>query len=295
LSIFEESESYRPFKYPYLVEATKKHLIDLHWHEGQIDLQSDLTQYNTEGGLSTPNVSHEVNKQFFDTVVCLFTELDKTVAGGYVKLLSCVGNNEARSWFLAAASRETTHQRSYALAAETFGFPESSWTVFKEYTEMQDKIDLMSGDEDDLEPCLNRAKLLARILLGEGIGLFAAFAGLLNFRRTGHFMGFNDVNEWSLRDENEHVKFNMRCLEEMRKELTEVENLELDRFIKALVQSYVEAEHKFIDLATVKGELEDLTNQQLKDYITYLGKFREFQLNLVSYEEVPENPLEWME
>ena len=92
MSVFEESKSYRPFKYPKLVELSKVHSVDMHWTEAQIDLTDDLRQYNSKNGLSTKEVSHSTNKHIIDSILCLFTELDKTVANGYTKLLPLVKN-----------------------------------------------------------------------------------------------------------------------------------------------------------------------------------------------------------
>lgn len=293
MSIFEESGSYKPFTYNKLAEATKRHLVDMHWTEAQVDLQDDLIQYHTRDGLETKNVPHSRNKFIFDTIVCLFTELDKAVAGGYAKLISHVLNNEARSWLFAAASRETTHQRGYALAAETFGFPSDCWVTFKDYVEMTEKLEVMNGGSDPIVTKLDAAKLLARILLGEGIGLFAAFACLLNFKRSGLFMGFNDVNQWSLMDEQEHVENNMYILEKMRLDLTEEENSELDEFIFEIAIAYRDAELKFTELVFSQGNHEDLTKEELTDYVNYITMYRLNQLGLVG--DVGENPLEWMD
>ena len=61
------------------------------------------------------------------------------------------------------------------------------------------------------------------------------------------------------------------------------------------VQGYVEAEQLFIGLVYKDGELEDLTEDDLKGYMTYLGKYRLFQLGLIGSLEIPENPLKWMD
>jgi ribonucleotide reductase beta subunit family protein with ferritin-like domain len=294
MSVFEESKSYRPFLYPWAVEAAKKHAIDMHWHVHQVELQDDLRQYNSKDGLKTSNVSHEVNKDIVDKVLCLFTEMDKTVAGGYTKLLPHIGNNEVRNLLLTFASREVVHQQAYALLAETFGFSDEDWLQFSEYVEMQDKIDIMEGD-DVIGTDLDKAKLLVRILLGEGIGLFAAFACLLNFKRHGLFVGFNDVNQWSLADESEHVLNNIKVLAAMKESLNEGERFELSRFTTELCKLYVEAEHRFIDLVFELGDQEDLTKEDLKEYILYLSDLRRFQLGDISLGEVRKNPLEWME
>ncbi len=208
MSVFKESESYRPFQYPWATEAARKHSIDMFWDVHQVELQEDLRQYNSKDGLKTENVSHEVNKNIIDKVLCLFTEMDKTVGGSYTKLIPRIGNNEIRNLLITFVGREVVHQRAYALLAETFGFSDSDWVIFSEYVEMQDKLDIMS-QEGELESKLDDAKLLAKILLGEGIGLFAAFACFLNYKRQGLLVGFNDVNAWSLADEAFHVENNM--------------------------------------------------------------------------------------
>jgi ribonucleotide reductase beta subunit family protein with ferritin-like domain len=275
---------------------SKKHAIEMFWDVHQIELQDDLRQYNSKDGLKTKDVSHETNKYIIDQLLCVFTEMDKTVAGGYTQLLPYIKNNEARTWFLTVAQRETVHQRGYAILAETFGFTDKDWSRFSEYAEMREKLDAMTA------PCsligrdeYKAAAILATILLGEGIGLFGAFAVLLNFKRQGKLMGFNDVNQWSLLDEQEHVTGNIKFLNEMRKDLTEAENWAIDDLIIKVVKNYEQAEHRFLDLLYAIGSQQDLDIRDVKKYITYLGQLRLFQLGLISLEEVPTNPLDWMD
>lgn len=295
MSIFKESEAYRPFTYSWAVDAEKQHRIDMHWHEGQVDLQDDLRQFSTKGGLATKNVSHESNKNMLERLIMLFTEMDVQVGGGYAKLLPHVHNNEIRTMWFTFAAREVTHQRGYALAAETFGYTASDWSEFRKYKEMSDKVDLLTQDLGDLSNKLNFCKQLAVVLNGEGISLFGAFACLLNLRRFGLVNGFNTVNEWSLKDEQEHVRNNMKVLDEARKDLSEAENIELDKFIKKIVKLYVDAELAFLDLVFEMGDQEGLTLTDAKEFIRYLAELRLYQLGLLSFEDVRENPLEWID
>lgn len=295
LGIFKENEAYRPFQYSWAVEAEKKHRIDMHWHENQIDLMDDLRQYNTEGGLATANVSHSANKNLVDKLLMLFTEMDVQVGGGYSKLLNNVKNNEIRTMWFTFAAREVTHQRAYALAAETFGFTSSSWSDFKSYKEMQDKVDLMCEDLGDLSVPLNFAKMLAVVFLAEGISLFGLFACLLNLRRYGLLMNFNSVNEWSLRDESEHVINNIRVYKDIYSNLSADDKDTLDLFVKNLVERYVEAEHNFLELAFERGDQEGFTKGQAIEFITYLGELRLYQLDLLPADGVRENPIGWID
>ena len=212
--MLKESQSYRPFTYPFLMEAAKRHSIDMYWDVHSVDLQDDLRQYNNN--LKTPTVSHETNKYIVDTLLVLFTEMDRAVADGYIKLLPYAKNNEARSWLLTAGQREVVHQRGYALLPESLGFTVSQWYDFKNHKEMVNKLSAVKTEEEDFSQDdsheLQAAKILATILLGEGIGLFAAFTCLLNFKRFGLLMGYNDVNQWSLVDEQDHVETNIKLL-----------------------------------------------------------------------------------
>lgn len=295
MSVFKENTAYRPFTYPWAVEAEKKHRIDMQWHENQIEMQDDLRQYNNKGGLATKNVSHEANKNMLEKLIMLFTEMDVNVGAGYAKLLAHVGNNEIKTMMITFAAREVTHQRGYALAAETFGYTNNDWSSFREYREMSDKIDLLTQDVGDLSKPLNFAKMLSVVLLGEGISLFGAFACLLNLKRYGLMLNFNSVNEWSLKDENEHVINNMKTLDEVRKELSEEDMLELNDFLALTVSKYVEAECRFLDLVFEMGDQEGMTLEDTKSFIYYLGEVRLYQLGLMDHSKVRENPLPWID
>ena len=292
MSVFKQSESYRPFSYSWAVEAEKKEVIDKYWHEGQIDLQDDLRQYHSRDGLATTNFSHEQNKKTLGTLLLFFTQLDMSVAGGYVELLPFTKNNEIKSLLLQQAAKEVRHQRAYALAGETFGFTDADWVAFNQYKELRDKVDLISSDVVDLHVPLNYAIKLSQILLGEGIGLFAAFADLLNFKRFGLIIGFNDVNAWSLLDEEGHVSNNIKVLQSIIEELSPEDKDQLRVVIFNLVSAYVKSEHAVIDLV---GAQEDLTIEQQKDYITYLGRLRLYQIGYIGTMELGSNPLPWMD
>lgn len=297
MSVFKESASYRPFTYPWAVEAAQRHEIDMYWSTKQINLQDDIQQYYSKEGMKTATVSHEQNKAILDKTLCLFTEMDRTVGAGYTEVLPYIRNNEIRNMMLRFASREVTHQTAYALAAETFGFSNSDWTAFAEYKEMVDKLDIMAEDvvpvgaRDELRATIK----LTQILLGEGVGLFGAFGTLLNQKRNGIMNGFNDINEWSLKDESEHVIYNINTVKEMRLDLTEVERMALEYVTRRFVDRFRLAEHRYLELVFEMGGAEGLTLEEMKGYIDYLCQLRLFQLGYVQLSEVPVNPLPWME
>lgn len=297
MSVFKESKSYRPFTYSWAAEAAQKHSIDMFWDVHQLNLQDDIQQYFSKEGLKTATVSHEQNKNILDRTLCLFTEMDRTVGQGYTELLPFIKNNEIRNMLMTFAAREVVHQRAYALAAETFGFSSNDWQAFADYKEMVDKLEVMSEDfaPEGCRDELRAAIKITQIFLGEGMGLFGAFATLLNQKRSGILNGFNDINEWSLKDEQEHVLKNILVVKEMEYDLTEVERIVLREVTFKLVEAYKNVENKYLDLVFEMGGAEGLTLCDMKGYINYLGQLRLFQRGYIAVSEVPENPLPWME
>lgn len=292
MTVFKESESYRPFVYPWAIETAKKQVIDMTWDVHQIELQDDLQQYNSKGGLATPTRTHEQNKKLVDDLSPIFTEMDRVVAQGYTKLMQYTRNNEILTADITMAFKETVHQRAYALAAETFGFTDADWSTFHHYKEMRDKLEVMSTFPEDLDTRLGYCKLRTQIALGEGIGLFSIFTWFLNLKRFGKLMGFNDVNQWSLADETGHVEYNFKVIASEAQYLTYVEQLELQAYTEKLTAEFVKVEKDFIDL---NGDQEDLTTDQLKGYMDYLGALRLYQRGYLSFKDVPVNPLDWMD
>lgn len=265
------------------------------WDIHQVDMSDDLRQYRS-GGLATKDVTHDQNKATIDSLLCLFTEMDKAVGEGYTKLLPHTKNNEIRNLLLTHVAREVVHQRAYALGAETFGFNDSAWTVFREYKEASDKIGVVENYELDCSKPLDYAKQLSVILLGEGIGLFGAFACFLNMKRHGLLIGFNDVNQWSLADEDFHVRNNIRILKSIiNTDLNPDEKAELYSFIERVALDYKNAELNFIDMIYSNAPQQDLTREDLKGYIKYLEAYWLHEIGLIEDISDLSHELEWMD
>lgn len=292
MSVFKQSESYRPFTYPWAAEAAKQHSIDMYWDVHQVELQDDIQQYMSKNGLATANMTHEENKAIIDKMLLSFSEQDKGVAEGYKKLIPYTKNNEILTWQLTAAHRETVHQRAYALAGETFGFTDSNWVAFQEYDEVREKLAAMTVDVD-CSTNLGYAKQLFSVLSSEGVSLFGTFTPFLNLKRFGIMMGFNDINAWSLADETDHVENNIKTLDIVYEDLTDQEKQELEVFAKELITNLVKAEHTFTDWLGNKHE--GLTNQEIKDYVSYLGESILYRCGFTTKKSVRSCPLEWMD
>lgn len=70
---------------------------------------------------------------------------------------------------------------------------------------------------------------------------------------------------------------------------------QLKKQIYTIAEKMVELEDKFIDLAFSMGPLQDLTAEQVKQYIRYIADRRLISLGLKGIFKVKKNPLPWVE
>ena len=285
MSLLKTSETYKPFKYPWAVELSKKH-EEIHWIEDEAELSEDVQDWKTK--LTTSE------KEFITHVLRLFTQSDVQVGENYHELLiPKFKNNEVRNMLSSFAAREAVHQRAYALLNDTLGLPDEDFHKFLEYKEMADKIDFMKEGETNSHTGL--ALALAQSVFNEGMSVFASFVMLLNFQRFGKMKGMATIVEWSIRDETIHVQGNAKLFREFTDEHPRIVNDELKSKIYQMAENAVELEEKFIQLAFKGNEVQGLTKKEVRDYIRHIADRRLLQLGLKPLFKQKKNPLPWLD
>ena len=285
MSLLEFSKTYKPFKYPWAVELTKKH-EEIHWVEDEAELSEDVMDWKTK--------LNDAEKDFITQVLRLFTQSDVQVGENYHELLiPKFRNNEARNMLSSFANREGVHQRAYALLNDTLGLPDEDFHKFLEYTEMSDKIDFMKQGETNSHTGL--ALSLAQSVFNEGLSVFASFVMLLNFQRYGKMKGMGTIVEWSIRDETLHVQGNAKLFREFCQEHPRIVNDELKSKIYQMAKDVVKLEDRFIKLAFNGLEMDGLTETDVKQYIRHIADRRLLQLGMKPNFKVKDNPLPWLD
>jgi glutaredoxin 3 len=285
MSLLKTSETYKPFKYPWAVELSKKH-EEIHWIEDEAELSEDVQDWKTKLTVS--------EKEFITHVLRLFTQSDVQVGENYHELLiPKFKNNEVRNMLSSFAAREAVHQRAYALLNDTLGLPDEDFHKFLEYKEMADKIDFMK--EGDTNSHTGLALALAQSVFNEGMSVFASFVMLLNFQRFGKMKGMATIVEWSIRDETIHVQGNAKLFREFCEEHPRIVNDELKSKIYKMARNAVKLEDKFIDLAFDGNEVQGITKQEVRDYIRHIADRRLLQLGLKPKFKQKDNPLPWLD
>lgn len=284
MSLLETSKTYVPI-YPELVAITVAH-EQAHWGEWEAKLQQDVEQW--KNGVIT-----DQEKYFVNSILRLFTQSDVAVGSDYYdNLIPVIRNNEARNMLGSFAGREGVHQRAYALLNDTLGFGEDFYTEFLKYGEMKEKLEFMMDMKNATVSDL--AESLAKQVLVEGVCLFASFAMLLNFPRTGKLMGMGDVNSWSIKDESIHVQGLSKLFRILVQEHPEIVNDRFKQRIYSTARECVRLEDGFIDLTFHLGGVDGITASDTKQYIRSVSDYRMQQIGFKAEYGV-DNPFEWLD
>jgi ribonucleoside-diphosphate reductase beta chain len=260
-----------------------------HWNVDEADMRTDLEQWHgkkiTEG-----------NKAFIKMTLRLFTQSDSNICSSYVeKLLPVFKQADVRMMLLSFAARETTHVMGYKKLNESLGYDTEAFAhEFEQYEALVAKHEFMIAGADLSTP-LGVAKYLAKQILMEGINLFGAFAQLLSFLKEGKLPGMVSVNQWSITDESLHVKGLIALLLQFLREHPEVVGDDFKRYVYETYTQIIAIEDASIDLAYSVGENTAATNEQVKQYIRYIGDYRMVQMGLKPQFNIAENPLPFIE
>jgi ribonucleotide reductase beta subunit family protein with ferritin-like domain len=285
MSVLEFSKTYKPFKYPWAVEASLEH-DKIHWLETEVDLSPDVADFKNNLSPEELNLVTQILK--------LFTQSDTQVAHMYThNLIPVFKNNEIQMMLISFASREIIHQRGYALLLETLNFPDSEFEAFLDYKAMADKIEFMNERSGDSHT--ERAISLARNIFSEGVSLFGSFVMLMNFQRYGKMRGMCEITRWSCLDEEKHVE---GLTQLFRTYLEEHPKIVVDNFKKTIydmARRINDMEEKFIDLAYEMGDVRGLAKEEVKQYIKYLIDRRLISMGLKGNFKVKDNPIPWFD
>lgn len=282
----DDRDHFKPFAYPWAYDFWLKS-EQSHWLHTEVPLIEDVKDWKKR--LTTEE------KYFLTQIFRFFTQSDIDVAGGYVKnYLPKFPQPEIRMMLSSFAAREALHIAAYSHLIETIGMPETVYNEFLEYDAMREKHEYFMKMEN------NRAilpvKIAAISAFTEGLALFSSFIMLLNFPRHGKMKGAGQIVTWSIVDETLHaegmIKLFREYVEENKKE---VWNDTTKSQIYSIAEKMVELEDKFVDLAFQMGPVENLTDEDVKEYIRYICDRRLISMGLKGIYKRKTNPLPWVE
>lgn len=255
--------NFRPFEYDEAYKYAKAQ-NDHHWTHGQIEVDSDLMQYNTE---FTDSEKHGIN-----TVLKLFTTYEVHVANYWVDVVyRYFPVPEVRMMAQSFAAMEAEHALFYDklnnaldLSTKDFYLSFMDDPAMKRRMEfIEEQLDMAkTGKDEDI------ALSLATFSFIEGVVLYSSFAFLMSFQNPPKnklknvFTGLS----YSVRDEALHAEadswlFNKFCEE------YGISKQSLKKQIVKVAKECYKLEEKIIDNIFAKGRIEGITDTQLKNFV----------------------------
>lgn len=306
MSLIRAKRVFKPMQYP---EAFAH--WDIHdkmvWHWDEVPLGEDVNDFNRD--------TQEM-RDFITAVMRLFTQNDIEVAHGYDVLLRIFKPTEVTMMLRGNADRENTHIAAYSLFTETLGFEDEFYTEFLEDETMSDKIDFVEKaqvqkyeeyerdyylEADPNQPLEDYISyryrqdimfmLAVYATLTEGVSLFAQFAMLLALQFENKYKGLCTIVEWSIKDEDQHVKSNSWLFRTFVQENRDVFDDKIKRRIYQAARDLVAKECNLIDELNPPH----MDKEKVKDYVKYIADQR---LKLIGFKPnwgIEENPLPFMD
>ena len=263
MSLLEERVVYKPFEYPQAYDYWLKQQ-QAHWLHTEVPMANDVSDWKSNMKPHEKNVVGQILKGFAQT---------ETVVNDYWSTL-------VTKWFrkpevimmgTTLGSSETIHAEAYSLLNEQLGLDDFSEFLEDEAT--MAKIESLMNVRDNHDGTPNwheRAKSLAIFsAFTEGVNLFSSFAVLLSFKMRNKLKGVGQIVEWSVRDESLHSNAGCWLFRTLMEEHPKFKTKKLIKEIEEAAELAMKLEFDFIDKVFELGDLENLTKDELKNFIKH--------------------------
>ena len=263
MSLLEERVVYKPFEYPQAYDYWLKQQ-QAHWLHTEVPMANDVSDWKSNMKAHEKNVVGQILKGFAQT---------ETVVNDYWSTL-------VTKWFrkpevimmgTTLGSSETIHAEAYSLLNEQLGLDDFSEFLEDEAT--MAKIESLMNVRDNHDGTPNwheRAKSLAIFsAFTEGVNLFSSFAVLLSFKMRNKLKGVGQIVEWSVRDESLHSNAGCWLFRTLMEEHPKFKTKKLVKEIEEAAELAMKLEFDFIDKVFELGDLENLTKDELKNFIKH--------------------------
>ena len=266
-NIFTERVHYKPFEYPEYYNEGWLPQAQAFWLHTEISMQGDLKDWNEHLNKSEKNLVGNILLGFAQTECAVSDYWTGMVTKWFPK-------HEIRQMAMIFGSQETIHAVAYSYLNETLGLEDFEGFLHEPSTAerfeflMSTKADYTHQDlAKDAEARTEVARSLAIFsAFAEGVSLYSSFAVLYSFQLRNLLKGIGQQMKWSVRDESLHSKMGCKLFNHMCAEYPELKDA-VQADVEEAAKAMVEMEHKYIDKIFEQGDLENLTKQDLKEFI----------------------------
>jgi ribonucleoside-diphosphate reductase beta chain len=268
---------YKPFEYEQAHEFLKSQQR-VHWLPEEVALSADINDFKLKLTESEKNLIGQILKSFAQTETHVEDYWSSYVSKWFPK-------PEIQSMAVTFSSFESIHAEAYSLLNESLGL--DNFAAFMEDEEARNKIErLQDVHSDTIEEIAQSLAIFSAFT--EGVNLFSSFAILMSFQMRNLMKGMGQIVAWSVRDESLHSTAGCWLFNQLLEERPEVNTLDLQEKIKEACRISVNLEFAFIDKVFEMGDLENITKEQLKNFIKARANEKMIELKYKPLYEVDE-------
>jgi len=256
MGLFDKRIPYKPFEYPIYYNEGWLPIQQAHWLHTEIPMSGDVKDWNEHLTLAEKNLVGNILLGFAQTECAVSDYWTLNVVKWFPK-------HEIQQMAMAFGSNETVHAVAYSYLNETLGLEDFEAFLHEPATAARfDNLVTYNGSE----PMGIGRSLAIFSAFAEGVSLYSAFAILYSFQLRNLLKGIGQQMKWSVRDESLHSKMGCTLFRHMCEEIpTLLEDCKEDIYKAAKIM--VELEEKYIDKMFEMGDIENLTSNDLKQFI----------------------------
>lgn len=258
LSLLDKRAEFGPFEYEEAYNFWTKQQT-AHWLHLEIQMSSDVNDWKL-------NLS-DVERQILGSTLKGFTQAEIFIEDYWASKVSrWFKKPEIQMMAHTFGAFESIHAISYSYLEETLGIQD--YKSFLSEPTAKAKIDRLvnTKGKSKEEIAMSLAVFSA---FNEGVNLFSSFAILGSFAQRNLMKGVGKIIEFSAKDESLHSEAGCWLFRTFVKEYPEVLTEELKDKIIDAARLTVQLEDDFIDNVFKLGNLDNLTKEDLKNYIRF--------------------------
>ena len=263
MSILQERVVYKPFEYPTAHDYWMKQQ-QAHWLHTEVPMANDVTDWKSNLKDHEKNVVGGILKGFAQT---------ETVVNDYWTGLVTKWFRKPEIIMMATTfgAFETIHAEAYSLLNEQLGLDNFAEFLEDESTaaKIENLMQVRDGHDGDIDYHEVARSLAIFSAFTEGVNLFSSFAVLLSFKMRNKLKGVGQIVEWSVRDESLHSNAGCWLFRTLMEEHPELRTPKLIAEIREAAQAALQLEFNFIDKIFEMGDLENLSKEELKNFIKH--------------------------
>lgn len=260
-SIFEPRRNYKPFEYPEAIELMEK-LNHTFWLHSELTFNADKQDF-----LNLKPYEQEAVRRS----LCAISTIEVNVKTFWTQLGNHFPKPEFAMLGVTAGESEVRHSESYSRLLSLLGM-EQDFIDCLEVPALQGRFDYLekylklSPSNSDNKKYIT--KLILFSVLIENVSLFSQFATIMYFyRHNGLMKDIRNIIKWTAIDEQLHFNIGVTIINILRREHPEIFDEEMDDVIRKACIKSVKYEKDILDWIFEKGEVDNLSKQDLLDYM----------------------------